>query len=146
MRLRTLHHHAGAHAAGKINVTPLIDVVMVLIIFYLIVGKLAMQRLEAVDLPVSALGAPDRAGAPLVVEVLAGGDGAVRLTADGVAVTPESLEALVRSRREADPALVVQVRADRATDYTLVAPAVEACRRAGLASLRLVTLRPGGEP
>jgi biopolymer transport protein ExbD len=146
MRLRTLHHHAGSAGAGKINVTPLIDVVMVLIIFYLIVGRLAMQRLEPLDLPVSALGSPDRAGTPLVVEVVAGGAAGVRITADGVPVTPESLETLVRSRREGEPALVVQVRADRSTEYAAVAPAVEACRRAGLASVRLVTLRPEGAP
>ena len=47
MRFRTFHH---APASGKINVTPLIDVVMVLIVFYLIVGKLAADRKAPVQL------------------------------------------------------------------------------------------------
>ena len=38
-------------SAGHLNVTPLIDIVMVLIIFFLLVGQLAMDRKGAVDLP-----------------------------------------------------------------------------------------------
>ena len=50
MRVRQFHPH---QPAGKFNVTPLIDVVMVLIIFYLIVGKLAAERQGHVKLPAS---------------------------------------------------------------------------------------------
>ena len=45
-------------SAGHLNVTPLIDIVMVLIIFFLLVGQLAMDRKGAVDLPEAASGEP----------------------------------------------------------------------------------------
>jgi biopolymer transport protein ExbD len=137
MRLRTLHRHPDPAHAGKINVTPLIDVVMVLIVFYLIVGQLAGQRLAELDLPTAALGSLEQPDRPLVIEVV--GDGSI--LADGVAVTPDSLEELVRTRMAERPELPVHVRADRHAPYAQVAPVVEACRRAGLASLRLVSLR-----
>jgi biopolymer transport protein ExbD len=137
MRLRTLHRHPDQAQAGKINVTPLIDVVMVLIVFYLIVGQLATQRLADLELPTSALGTMELSEQPLIVEVV----GDREILADGVAVTPESLELLVRARVAQRPDLPVQVRADRHAPYARVAPVVEACRRAGLTSLRLVSVR-----
>lgn len=140
MRLRTLHRHPDQAHAGKINVTPLIDVVMVLIVFYLIVGRLASQRMAELDLPTSAVGSLEQPERPLIVEVV--GEGSIM--ADGVAVTPESLEDLVRARLAKRPDLPVHVRADRGAPYARVAPVVEACRRAGLASLRLVSVREQG--
>lgn len=137
MRLRTLHRHPDQAHAGKINVTPLIDVVMVLIVFYLIVGQLAGQRLAELDLPTAALGSLEQPDRPLIIEVV--GDGSI--VADGVPVTPESLEELVQARAAQRPDLPVHVRADRRAPYAHVAPVVEACRRAGLTSLRLVSLR-----
>ncbi|MBM4107371.1 MAG: biopolymer transporter ExbD [Phycisphaerae bacterium] len=141
MRLRTLHRHPDEAHAGKINVTPLIDVVMVLIVFYLIVGQLATQRLADLDLPSTAIGALDQPDRPLVVEVAPGADGSASILADGVPVTADALEDLVRARIAERPDLAVQVRADRRAPYAQVAPVVEACRRAGLASLRLVSVR-----
>src|SRR5262245_29295771 len=51
-RRRRIHH-----PFGEINVTPLIDVVMCLIIFYLLVGKLATDRKVQIKLPESTVGA-----------------------------------------------------------------------------------------
>ncbi len=50
-----------------INVTPLIDVVMCLIIFFLIVGKLATIQGPAVNLPASAQGRPDEQRSVIIV-------------------------------------------------------------------------------
>ena len=53
MRRRSITPH---RSFGEVNVTPLIDVVMCLIIFYLMVGKLATDRKTPVTLPESAVG------------------------------------------------------------------------------------------
>ena len=50
-----------------INVTPLIDVVMCLLIFFLIVGKLATIQGPAVNLPGTAFGRPDEQRAVIIV-------------------------------------------------------------------------------
>src|SRR5262245_26062452 len=73
MRLRSFHP---AHPFRKINVTAMIDVVMCLIVFYLIVGKLAADQRSAMRLPASATGADDKTQDVLVVNVMPGPAGA----------------------------------------------------------------------
>jgi biopolymer transport protein ExbD len=146
MRVRQLHPH---QPAAKINVTPLIDVVMVLIIFYLIVGKLAADRNAQVALPSSAVGSTAETKEPVVITVVAdvggGLDPKARVLIDGVDVPMSGLEGALRARVGSDPAAtVVQVRADRRLNYGAVEPVVKACRAAGLTAVRLVTERVGG--
>jgi len=133
--------------AGKINVTPLIDVVMVLIIFYLIVGKLASDRRTKVDLPPSSIGAADDgvAGLTITIQPRAGG-GAVVLV-DGAEVPLAGLEGVLRARGVKESGRLVQVRADRGLEYSAVSPIIAVCRAAGLASVKLVADRTeGGGP
>lgn len=140
MRLR---HHAPA--IGKINVTPLIDVVMVLIVFYLIVGKMASDRAAGVKLPGSTVGlTTDAAG--LVISVLPSPTGKPDVLVDGSPVAPDALASAITARLGgASPSSVpVQVRADRRLPYGELAPVIDACRKAGLTSLKLVTQREGG--
>jgi len=142
------------HPSGKINVTPLIDVVMVLIIFYLIVGKMAADRRAQIELPFTGVGAAEE-GTPLIITIAAaegvgvgvGAEGATaaagaRMFLNGTEMDRETLEnTLIAAGSEA----AVQVRADRRLPYGAVAPVVDACRRAGMGSVKLVTERmPGG--
>lgn len=141
MRIRHAHPH---QPAGKINVTPLIDVVMVLIIFYLIVGNLAAQRMAPVDLPAAASGAAEEGAPTLVVTVSSGPNGSTYVV-DGKTIPREELENLVRARVSAPgmtPATAsVHIRADRSLPYVHVAPVVDACRAVGLSSVKLVADR-----
>ncbi|MBC7771685.1 MAG: biopolymer transporter ExbD [Pyrinomonadaceae bacterium] len=164
MRRRTI---TPRHSSGEINVTPLIDVVMCLIIFYLMVGKLATDRKSPVKLPESAIGA---AADPevLIVNVLAGRAGhtpgvagaawpdatagAAQVIVDGAPLAgPTMLENLVRERLLRNPALIVQIRAEQSFEYRIVAPVMKACTQGGATSVRLATERaavipPAREP
>lgn len=147
--------------------TPLIDVVMVLIIFFLIVGKMAHDRSAAVDLPATRTGVSETVAAPLVINVVmtaegelgagagagaGGGDsrGEPVIVIDQQTIAIADLAGLIRTRAAVQPELVVQIRADRRLPYGRVAPVLSACRDAGLASVRLVSARLGeraeGEP
>jgi biopolymer transport protein ExbD len=139
MRLRPPH---SLPQAGRINVTPLIDVVMVLIVFYLIVGNLARSSLPAVALPASATGR-EEATAPLTITVVSRAGGA-RVVVDGVEIAPEDLPDLVRARVPDPSKADVHLRADRALAYSQVAPVIQACRESGLTSVRLVAVRGSG--
>ena len=145
-------HSGGGHSPSgeSVNVTPLIDVVMVLIIFYLIVGRLAMDRSAPVALPRAGTGVVEQAQRPLLVTVALARDPApgapvdaadARLILRDRFMTPEELTAALSAEREADPALIVQVRADRRLPFGAVAPVLDAARSAGLSSVRLVTER-----
>lgn len=142
MRYRS-HHHPPA--LGKVNVTPLIDVVMVLIVFYLIVGRLAMQRQAPVDLPESRAGVPESQAPAVVITVAAAEEGRPRYLVEGEPVPAERLGSVLRTLIP-DPARAgpVHVRADRRLPYAGIEPVVRACREAGLPAVKLVAERGGG--
>lgn len=159
MRRRTI---TPRHASGEINVTPLIDVVMCLIIFYLMVGKLATDRKSPVRLPESAIGAtadPD----VLIVNVQAGRaaiptpdpgaawpeatSASAQVIVDGAPLAgPLQLETLVRERLARNPALVVQIRAEQSFEFRVVAPVMKACTQGGATSVRLAAERAPSAP
>jgi biopolymer transport protein ExbD len=158
MRRRRTHRE---HHSSEINVTPLIDVVMCLIIFYLMVGKLATDRKTPVTLPESAVGAEAEHGM-LIVNVArpvpgvetatpaAGGwpsetAAAARVVVDGTPLeSEEALQRLVRARLDADGSLVVQIRAEQEFAFGVVAPVMRACTRGGAKSVRLAARREAG--
>jgi biopolymer transport protein TolR len=138
MLLRRAHHESG-HAG--INVTPLIDVVMCLIIFYLLVGQLATQRYAPMKLPTAGAGLSQIEPEVVTIELEASG-GKVRL--NGELMSADGLVGELRARREKTPGLAVQLRADRGATYEVLRPVLEACREAGLSTLRLAASKGEG--
>lgn len=140
MRRRTLH---APHPFGDINVTPLIDVVMCLIVFYLIVGRLASEDRARLALPRSAAGSSEVAAATLIISVLPGEapSPTPRLLLGAGDVTEDRLIATLRDALAANPGLTVQIRAGRDLPYSSISPVFRLCREAGVASVRLATER-----
>jgi len=122
----------GEHPVAQVNLTPMIDVIMVLIVFYLIVGHLVLERRGEVNLPVSASGqaVPEHAD-PSIISIEH--SGTIRL--DGRAIEVDALaDALAMS-----PHRKVRLRADRLLPFDTVRPVLEACRKAGIDSIELAT-------
>jgi biopolymer transport protein ExbD len=114
------------------NMTPMIDVVFQLIIFFLLSSHLARQETQfPLPLPMAESGVPLPAveRPSVVVNVLADGS----LLAVGRRVTPEELGALL-ARRQADHGgdLAVRIRGDRSVPYTRIEPVMRACTQAGI--------------
>ncbi|MEM7755101.1 MAG: biopolymer transporter ExbD [Planctomycetota bacterium] len=136
--------HGGASSASvaRVNVTPMIDVVMVLIVFFLLVGHLANERRGAVDLPAATQGEDeDGTRRPVVVLVRTAGDVRVDGVGVGDADLGRAISAGVESRRRAGRFGGVHVRADAGIAYDAVRPVLEACREAGVGEVRLA-VRP----
>lgn len=154
MRIRRLTSSSSTGEA--INVTPLIDVVMCLIIFFLIVGKLAATNAPGVSLPASARGDEEPGGIAITVSALTpaaprprftGSALPLTITVDGESViTDADLLAAIRKRTADAPSAPVKLRADRELPYAAVTPVLRACKEAGLTSIGLVTERIPGEP
>lgn len=117
----------------RVNVTPMIDVVMVLIVFFLIVGRLAAERRAPVDLPPAAFGSEGAEAVPMVVNVLAP-EGTIDV--GGRRYDADELTLLATERVGTDADLVVQLRADRALPFDRVRPVLEALRSGGVESIR----------
>jgi biopolymer transport protein ExbD len=123
--------HIGRSGVG-INLTPMIDVVFQLIIFFLVSSHLAKQEAQMnLPLPIAESGEKtgDSGTRRLTLNVLADG----RLLLAGHAVDAGELQ-----RRLADaaisggPSLEVRIRGDRSVRYGFVEPLLTACARAGV--------------
>lgn len=129
------------HGPPRVNVTPLIDVMMCLIVFFLVVGRLASRERPEVELPASRVGVEGERPEAIVLSI--GADGRVRL--EGADAPGGLLRERVARAIAARPGVPIEIRADRGLVYAAVSEAIEACRVGGAASVRLA-VRDGGEP
>jgi len=130
-----------APTGTRVNVTPMIDVVMCLIVFYLMVGQLALNRSSGVRIPATEAGtaATSSTGDPMVLGVRPDGS----LLIDGESIDASRLAGELRGRVARRPGLRVEVRADRDVRFGAVRPVLAAARDAGIESVEMVTERGG---
>jgi biopolymer transport protein ExbD len=112
--------------------TPMIDVVFLLIIFFLVSSHLARQETQLeLDLPQASSGEQAAATtAPLVViNVTEFGE----FMLAGRQVTAEQLQQQLRNRiRKVGPGLEVRIRSDRNIAFAKVRPIMLACAKVGI--------------
>ena len=126
---------------AEINVTPLVDVMLVLLIIFMVTAPLLVAGVP-VDLPESRAGALDQQAEPVQVSI----DGEGQLTIDETPVTDAQLPAqLARIAAEPQPAegRRIYLRADRSLDYGRVMRVMGELNRAGLNRVALVSV--GGD-
>jgi biopolymer transport protein ExbD len=153
MSLRTV---AQPRALG-VNLTPMIDIVFLLIVFFLLTAQLSSQQILEMELPRTAQepdpGVSDGPGVLNVVPLaqVGGTGGDYRLGTRVFRSTPAGFSALDMElrglvARDADAVLVV--RADRAEDSARVVDAVRAAGRAGIrrVEVAVVEAAAGGDP
>jgi biopolymer transport protein ExbD len=139
MRLRS---HNSRPAPHPINVTPMIDVVMCLIVFYLIVGKLAADQRSNIRLPQSHTGTAEKVQDAIVVNMVPGPDAGIpRIVIDAADVPLDRLEATLHDRLARRPDSVVELRGSRDLAFGPVARVIRACKNAGVQSVRLAAER-----
>ncbi|QKT04859.1 biopolymer transporter ExbD [Ectothiorhodospiraceae bacterium 2226] len=123
----------------EINLTPLIDVVFLLLIFFMVSTTFVREAEVSVDLPqASAQGAPPEEQAILEITIDAQGQYYV----NGNAVAGGQIATLRRALREAagdaeSPRLVIS--ADRNTPHQAVITAMDAARQVGFVRLTFAT-------
>ena len=124
----------------EINVTPLVDVMLVLLVLFLLGAPLAVHRL-ALQLPVVPTQAAAASAAVLQVAIDAAGlvlvDGKA-LPATSDAAPTHALTELARATARIHPDAEVQIRADTRAPYGRVAEVIGAVQAAGLSRIGLV--------
>jgi len=119
---------------SEINVTPFVDVMLVLLIIFMVTAPLMQQGID-VDLPQTTTQALRLSEEPLVLSVQRDGRTFVGKQEVAVAELTAKLKAVFEAR--GDKALYL--RADREAPYGLVAKAMAAARNAGATKLGIVT-------
>ena len=119
-----------------LNMTPMIDVVFLLIIFFLVSSHLAQQEFEGeLDLPDAGTGQPveEDQVRRMVVNVLPEQEDGRRIRVAGRSVDQAELTALIDyESRQSKGRLEVRIRSDRKVPYQVVEPVMVACARAGV--------------
>jgi biopolymer transport protein ExbD len=123
-------------AMSDINVTPLVDVMLVLVIILLVTAPLLTQSVK-VNLPKTAATTPDVKDQPLQLGI--DEHGAVTLNKKPMANLAALTDELKNERlRNADAA--VHLYADRAVDYGKVAEVMAAVHQSGIVKMGFVTV------
>jgi biopolymer transport protein TolR len=139
-----LEKPAGYRPMSDINVTPLVDVMLVLLVIFIIAAPFMASRLE-LDLPKAD---PAAAAAMQEPESFV----AIALDPQGQAywdeepVSAEVLQQRLRDTARSNPDAEVQLRADAAVPYGRVVELIGWSQAAGLSRIGFVTDQPPGAP
>lgn len=116
---------------AEINITPLVDVMLVLLVIFMIAAP-AVTNTLSMRLPAS--GRPDAVPPPqLMLEVDVNGGYAL----DGRALTRDALLATLRDTARRTPQAIVRIQAAQDADYQAFASALAAARASGLENVTL---------
>lgn len=122
------------------NLTPLIDVVFLLLVFFLVATTFADEEVEMdLQLPDAASGEAGGDNRQLVISIAE--NGAMRVA--GREVTMEGLRQRLRAEAQRDDEQEVQIRGDIRVHFGLVAEALDACRTASLSRVSIAALPAG---
>ncbi len=131
----------------EINLASLIDVVFILLLFFVVTTTFTRETQLRVELPEASSGLPPDQENSSVLEVLIDADGNFSL--NGEALFSNELETLVRALEQAsggdrDRPLVIS--ADARTAHQAVVTAMDAAGRLGFSRLRITTTEAGSRP
>jgi biopolymer transport protein TolR len=125
---------AGRRALSEINVTPFVDVMLVLLIIFMVTAPMMQQGVD-VDLPETSTQPLRVRDEPLILSVTKDGKFFVARMEVPVAELQAKLQAVFEARGTDE----VYLRADQKAPYGLVVKAMAAAREAGATKLGIVT-------
>ncbi len=123
---------------AEINVTPLVDVMLVLLIIFMVTAPLLVAGVP-VDLPESRAGALDQQAEPIRISLDQAGAIYIDDRVTSEAALPQRLAALA-AEPAPDEGRRVYLRADRSLDYGRVMRVMGELNRAGLNRVALVSV------
>ena len=129
----------------EINLTPLIDVVFLLLIFFMVSTTFERHSELSIELPEASADADARDDA--VIDVVIDAEGNVYV--EGLALAGSGVESLQHALENAAGTLdspPVVISADAQTPHQSVVTVMDAARRAGLYKLTFAARRPAAQP
>ena len=134
MAFGRLERHTGANPMSDINMTPLIDVMLVLLVIFMITAPLMTSSLK-LDLPKAEGARPTDAAQFITVAV----DPQGKLYWGDEALDADALKRRVREAAQRNPGTEVQLRADKSVPYGRIAELIGLVQEGGLVRIGFVT-------
>lgn len=125
---------SGRVSLSEINVTPFVDVMLVLLIVFMVSAPLMQQGIE-VNLPKANSGALPQSEDPVILSVR----GDQSLSLDGKNITQKQLQEKLSVLVMGKPNLQVLVQADHSVSYGVVAKMIALVKQAKIHRVGLVT-------
>ena len=141
MAFGRLERNPASQPMSEINMTPLIDVMLVLLVIFIITAPLMTSSLK-LDLPKAEAGSASDATTFVALAIDARGQFFLGETALDAATAREKISTRVREAARRDPATEVQLRADAAVPYGRVAELIGWVQEAGISRIGFVTETP----
>ncbi len=122
---------------ADINVTPMVDVMLVLLVIFIITAPLFTHAIK-LDLPQArSAAAPEK---PETISLSINGEGRIFWNNDPVELT--SLDGRLAAAAQKDPQPELQLRADKSTRYEVIAQVMSAAQNNGMTKMGFVTDSP----
>jgi len=137
-----------SHEEPEINVVSLIDVVLLLVVFFILSSRFSDEGRLRVHLPRASAVPTEKAGAaPLVVSVTQQG-GYVVNQRQLINSSPETLRAALLKEARSNRSLRVMLRADARATHQSVITALDVLGRLGFSEVNIATVKeePAGKP
>jgi biopolymer transport protein ExbD len=128
----------GEELAAEINVTPLTDIFLVLLIIFMVTTAIASNQGKEIDLPEAAVSSTSDKGVTVTVT------DASEIQVDGKTVSADQLkDALKAALAKADKKLVI-LRGDQAIKYGLAVSILDMAQEVGAEGIALATNKKRG--
>lgn len=131
---RSLHRPRSTRD-DEARILPLINVIFLLLIFFMLAGRFSRLDPFEVEPPLSA---SEQLPGVQTLEILVAADG--RLAVDNRVVEATQLRQILQERLNEEPDVCIRLRADGQADTPDIVSLIELLREVGVASLHLLTL------
>ncbi len=109
----------------KLNISPMIDMVFILLIFFIVTTVFVDERGIPAERPMPAVGRQEDRAEPVIFRVTAAG----RVMHDGAEVSLMRVEGIVRSARSLDPEVPTILQVERGARAGLMIQVMDQARR-----------------
>ncbi len=121
-----------------LNLTPLIDIVFLLLVFFMLTAHFIQDQAIDINLPKANSSKPIEKDEYVEVALTPEGE----LQVDGKPVAKEDLEETIRGALHAPGKRFVRLRGDHESNFGMAVHVMDAARKAGSESLDILTERP----
>lgn len=129
----------------SLNLTPLIDVVFLLLIFFMVSTTFTKETRLTLELP-EATGEPVTGNLPDVIEITVSGEGDFAVNGQPLANRKiETLKAAIQKASNSDNSMPLMITGDASAPYQAVVTAMDAAGQLGFVQVNITTQMPQSE-